>query len=140
MRAVLVLSVVWLLLLVAVGAYGQEPATLDPQIVALLTEISKQQSIPWAQLLGDSSPIVAVVLGVLGLRNVAPQIGGRREEDSATLARIDERTRETRREVRRLRETVHWHGNCLQALASDRRVDLPTKPPPDDEEDSDGPQ
>lgn len=119
-------------------AHAQQPP-LDPQAQALvqaLEHVSKSQG-----GLGDlASPLailLSAVIGVGGLGWAAPKLG-RDESAAATLARIDERTRATRRELRQLRATVQWQGSCLTAVAGREGVQLPPAPQPDND-DSDEP-
>lgn len=84
----------------------------------------------------DWGPVAAAVLGVLGLfgglHRYAPQMGSAGRDPV-----LEERTRESRREIRRLRERVHWHAQCLTALADKVDVELPEKRKVEEESDSD---
>ena len=137
-----------LLALAAASATGQTPSEgIDPQLQLLVDALQQSRSEPTLSELGQAltqSPILAVILGLLGLR-LQPQIlgalGGTHDVGpalariEAVLARHDERSRETRRETRRLRATTHWHAQILTSLAAAAHVELPPPPPPTDEHD-----
>lgn len=155
-------------MVVAIGvAFGQEPGPpavpmpVDPQVqaIAQAMAIAFQQASPgtdWTPIVNGLVTILSVGGGLYGFQRIgtslAPQVGNgaelgaRLDKVIETLtrietngARVDERSRETRREVRRLRRTVHDHASDISALAEAGRVALPRPPPfEDDSDDSDG--
>lgn len=103
------------------------------------------------QLLGAGG-MPAVVVGVVAylLRQGGPTLTIRLGDDDRALlqraadsqvgqAVLEERTRNERREIRKVRETIHWHANVLQILAGHANVEIPARPVFRDDEDSDDP-
>lgn len=137
----------WVACMVGASAAGQEvqpPVTTLPPVMAATVSID-----PWSQLIAallnvaQSTPGgVAALLG--GLYLGGPRLMGRLGIGTdpgviATLARHDERSRETRREVRKLRINLHWQANVLTALALRAGITIPAAPidTGTDEDDSD---
>lgn len=121
------------LLALSAAAHGQTPApaTTNPDPLLGLA----------AAILG-SSPTTAVLVALGGLYlggpRLAPRLGlGPDPQVQATLARHDERSKITRREILRLRDAQHWQAQVLTALALQAGVKIP--PPPSDRDDDSDP-
>lgn len=140
-----VLCVLW-----GCDALAQTPPALDPQLGA--TPINDPLTQLIVQLL-SAGGIPAVLLGLLGylIRGGGPTLNIRSAEPAVVKldapltvqfssedrelmravarqaenqAKLDERSREQRREVRRIRDVLHMHGNVLQILANKNDIDL----------------
>lgn len=110
---------------------------LDPQTAAIIAALQKpDEGFDWGKLLSGGSPLAAAGAVLYGLKQIAPMFG-RDPAAEAGMARLDERTRETRREQRRMRRTLHWHGNILTVIAAKVKADLPEAPQPVDDGDGD---
>lgn len=93
------------------------------------------------QTLLGSSPTTAVLVAIASLYGLGPRLAprlglGPDPAVAATLARHDERSRITRREILRLRDAQHWQAQVLTALALQAGVKIPPAPK-DRDDDSD---
>lgn len=82
---------------------------------------------------------IGTILAAAGAGTGGAYLANRRpgqptEGNDAILARIDERTSNTAKDVRSVRKTQHWHAQLITiALARDTKIEIPKFP---DEEDS----
>lgn len=110
-------------------AQDVDPATVEALAKALQAAATVAPAgFDWGSV---AAAVIAVVGGAGALHRYAPQMGTARDPV------LEERTRESRREIRRLRDAVHWQGNCLTVIAAKLDVDLPDRQPMHAEPDSD---
>lgn len=86
---------------------------------------------------GALSSLIAVFGGLAAIRQIAPMLFGPLVEDlKIKNGKLDVRVKRAERDQREIRNTVHWLAQCQTVFAEKLGADLPQKPAPLPEPDS----